>query len=192
MRKIFLDIGAYNGVSVEFFLANHPQAKEFEIFCFECDERNIATLQSKNLPIDLIEAAAWSRNGYVDYYYGKDDGGTMYPKKSTGNISLERHHYVECIDLAEFIKGNFIKSDYIILKMNCEGAEYELIPHLKAKNLINWISKWYIQWHAEKIGISGILHKVIQSMVPKYYTWDCQGGDPAFIQIFKDSLNENN
>lgn len=188
MRKIFLDIGAYNGVSVEFFLANHPQAKEFEIFSFECDGRNIATLRSKKLPIELIEAAAWSRDGYIEYYHGKDDGGTMYPNKTTGDISREKHYWVECVDLAAFIKSNFNKNDYIILKMNCEGAEYELIPHLKAKNLINWISKWYIQWHAEKIGISAKLHQVVQSMIPKYYEWDCQGGNPVFIQIFKDSL----
>jgi FkbM family methyltransferase len=192
MRKIFLDIGAYNGVSAEFFLANHPQADEFEIYSFECDKRNIEIIESKNLPITLIEAAAWSRDGYVDYYYGKDDGGTMYPQKNTGNINPKNKFYTECIDLAGFIRNNFIKSDYIILKLNCEGAEYELIPHLKSKNIIDWINKWYIRWHVEKIGIDFKLHETIQSMVPKYYDWRCQGGDPDFIDIFKNSLNENN
>ena len=81
MRKIFLDIGGWTGKSAEFFIKTHPQGSDFEIFTFECDRRNIETIKSKKLPITLIEKAAWSSNGKIKYYWGNDDGGTMYSTK---------------------------------------------------------------------------------------------------------------
>jgi len=188
MRKIFLDIGAYNGVSVEFFLKNYPASQGFEIFSFECDKRNIKTIKDKNLPIELIEAAAWSSNGMQKYYHGKDDGGTLYESKKTGGISRLKFYWVETIDLAEFIKDNFNKTDYIIVKMNCEGAEYELIPHLKAKGLIGWVDLWFVQWHNEKINIHKTIHDTVRNMINSFQ-WECQGKDAKFTKAFKKFIN---
>jgi len=104
MRHIFLDIGAYKGQSVEYFLQAH---QDYEIFSFECDRNNIAAIKAKNLPHTLIEAAAWTFDGKIKYYYGRDDGGTMYPKKTTGFIREDNFYMVKCIDIARFMKENF-------------------------------------------------------------------------------------
>lgn len=189
MRKIFIDIGAYDGVSAKFIREVHPQGKEFEIYSFECDQRNISTLKSlKHLNINLIEKAAWIYSGTVKYYYGKDDGGSMYSTKKTGNINPEKFYGVPCIDIAEFIKSNFNKGDYIIMKMNCEGAEYNIIPHLLNNNLIDWIDKWYVQWHYHKIGMSKEEHDKTLSIIPNCHDWECQSDWNGFIPKFKKSL----
>lgn len=187
-RKIFLDIGGWTGKSAEFFLANHPEAKQFKIFTFECDKRNIETIKSKKLPITLIEAAAWTYNGTVKYYYGNDDGGTMYPTKKTGNISPAKSYDVRAVDLAEFIRENFKSDDYIIMKLNCEGAEYELIPHLLAGDLIWWIDKWYVQWHWQKIGLSEANHTRVVNIIGESFEWDCQCNEVTFVNRFKATL----
>ena len=188
MKKIFLDIGAYNGVSAEFFLANHPQAKEFLIYSFECDSRNIEILKNKQLPINLIEKAAWVTDGFVRYYYGMSDGGTLYSTKRTGNINVDVYSEVPAIDIAKFIMDNFTKDDYIIIKMNCEGAEYDIIPHLQKHGLISWIDRWYIQWHWYKIGLDAEEHNKVCYMLPRWYEWDCQFHANEFKDKFKRSL----
>lgn len=190
MRKIFLDIGAWNGSSTSFFRENHPDEKNFEIYMFECDKRNIEKIKNKDLNAILIEKAAWSSNGIQKYYYGLDDGGTLYSTKITGNINPKNYHEIETIDLAEFITSNFSKDDYIIIKMNCEGAEYEIIPHLQKKNLIEWIDKWYVQWHWHKIKLDKAVHDDIVKLIPKSFSWGAQINSDAFINKFKQSLNE--
>ena len=186
-RKIFLDVGGWTGKSAEFFRANHPEGKDFEIFTFECDKRNIETIKSKNLPITLIEKAAWTYNGKVNYYYGMDDGGTMYATKKTGHINPANYYEVDCIDLAEFIRDNF-EGNYIILKLNCEGGEYQIIPHLQKNGLIGWVDKFYIQWHWHKIGMSESEHNIVQRLIPECFEWDCQVNEATFKDRFKKTL----
>lgn len=192
MRKIFLDIGGFDGVSAEFFRNTHPQGKEFEIHTFECDKRNILTIEminyNKKLDIKLIKKAAWNENGIVRYYYGNTDGGTMFPSKTTGNIKPEDYYEVECVDIAEYIEQNFSKDDYIILKMNCEGAEYVIIPHLKERGLIDWIDKWYVQWHMNHIKLDKRKHDLIVAMIPGWKPWKAQFRDPNFKKEFLASL----
>lgn len=188
MRKIFLDIGGWNGKSSIFFRENHPEGDSFEIFMFECDKQNIESIKSKNLKITLIEKAAWCFNKKVKYYYGNNDGGSLYSTKKTGKINPKNFYEVDAIDLAEFIINNFNKDDYIIIKMNCEGAEYELIPHLQKNNIIDWINKWYIQWHWSKIGLDELTHNNIKKLIPKSFEWECQTNEQLFITKFKQSL----
>jgi FkbM family methyltransferase len=191
MRKIFLDIGGWNGASAIFFRKYHPQGLEFEIFTFEPDHKNIQVIKSKKLPITLIEKAAWSSNGKIKFYPGgamPGSGGTLYSQKTTGNINPKNFYEVHSIDIGEFIQTNFNKSDYIILKMNCEGAEYEIIPHMKRNGLIDWIDKWYVQWHWEKLKMFKEQHALIISMLPEWHPWDCQCHELTFKDKFIKSL----
>ena len=56
--NIFLDMGAYDGLSAEFIRKYHPDGDTFKIFSFECDRRNIEKLRARNdLNIELIENA---------------------------------------------------------------------------------------------------------------------------------------
>jgi FkbM family methyltransferase len=189
MRKIFIDIGGWTGVSAEFFLKNHPKANEFDIFTFECDKKNIEIIQKKNLPITLIKKAVWSRNGKIKFYFsngGTKAGGTIYSSKKTGHIDDSNYYEVECIDIAEFIRF-FNEDDYIIMKLNCEGAEYEIIPRLKDEGLLHWINKWYVQWHWDKIGISKEKHDQVARMI-KSYNWECQFNASRFKNYFFQTL----
>lgn len=191
VRRIFLDVGGWTGASAIFFRKYHPSGYDFEIFTFECDKKNIEIIKSKKLPIMLIEKAVWSYNGKVKFYYSGSHtqaGGTMYAHKTTGGIKPTNYYEVECIDIAEFIRDNFSSNDDIIMKLNCEGAEYEIITHLNKHNLINRISKWYVQWHWHKINMSVLEHNRISNMIPGWHEWDCQCNEATFKTKFIKSL----
>jgi FkbM family methyltransferase len=188
MRKIFLDIGGWTGVSAEFFRNTHPRGKEFEIFTFECDKRNIETIRKKNLPITLIPKAAWVYDGDVNFYYptgGTKAGGTMYPEKKTGHIDSQKYYSVECIDIAKFIRQ--FEGCYIIMKLNCEGAEYHIIPHLWEEGLSDKIDKYYIQWHCDKIGLTKKEHERIAGMI-NWFPWKAQMRSNDFKEEFLKTI----
>lgn len=162
MRKLFLDIGASQGQSAE-YVKNHFEG--FEIYSFECDLKNISIIQKKHIT-NLIPCAAWNSDGKAKYYPGTASGaGTLFENKKTGGVNKNKFYEVTTIDLAKFIIKNFKKEDYIIVKMNCEGSEYILIPHLKKQGLIPWINEWFVNWHWKKIGMSEENHKKIEKIV---------------------------
>jgi FkbM family methyltransferase len=169
MRKIFLDIGAGAGTSAEYFLKTH---KGFEIYSFECDKRNIETIKQKGTKTNLITCAAWISDNIVRYYPGTTSGaGTLFKTKKTGGINKNKYYDVPAVDLARFIKSKFSRDDYIIVKLNCEGSEYELIPHLRQNNLVSWVNEWFVNWHYKKIGMSEDEHNMIVGLLPDYKTW---------------------
>ena len=169
MRNIFLDIGARNGISVKYF---QKMNKDFETYSFECDRKNIQAIKSLGIKTNLIPAAAWSSDGVRRYYPGTTrNAGSMYGTKRTGGVKRNVFYDVKTVDIARFIKSNFKSEDYIIMKLNCEGAEYEIIPHLLNNGLIAWVDEWYVNWHWNKIGMKELDHNNVMKMIPGHKEW---------------------
>lgn len=60
---------------------------------------------------------------------------------------ISRDMDVNCIDFSSFLKNNVNKEDYVLCKMDIEGAEYEVLGKLIDDNTINLIDEIYIEWH---------------------------------------------
>ena len=71
--------------------------------------------------------------------------------KLHSKLDLEKIE-VETIDLPKWIKNNFKKDDYIILKLDVEGAEYEIIKKLFEVEAIEYINEIFIEFHNERCG----------------------------------------
>jgi len=54
---------------------------------------------------------------------------------------------VESIDLSKWIIDNFKKDDFIVLKMDIEGAEYKIVPKMFEDGSVNYINYAFIEWH---------------------------------------------
>ena len=63
---------------------------------------------------------------------------------------------VECIDFSYWLKNNFNNNDHIIVKMDIEGAEYDIIEKMLNDNTFEYINQLYIEWHNKKLNIKGI------------------------------------
>lgn len=66
-----------------------------------------------------------------------------YIQDSDLDMSLE----IDCINFSEYLKNNFQDDDYIICKMDIEGAEYEVLGKLIDDNTIDLIDEIYVEWH---------------------------------------------
>ena len=54
---------------------------------------------------------------------------------------------VDCVSLVDYIKKNINISDYIVLKLDIEGAEFEVLDDLIENHLIEYINLIIIEWH---------------------------------------------
>jgi FkbM family methyltransferase len=182
MRKIFLDCGAHDGCSVQMFVDQYKDYKEYEIYSFECDNNRFDKLVEKGKQLKLdkfypLKKAIWISNGKKAF-----DGWQL---KDTNNLDDENG--VDALDLSQFILDNFSKDDYIILKMDIEGAEYKVIDKMDKDGSLPYISKIYGELHGPKKGYSiednnNLLNKVWENNL-KLLNWDALEGSYEQVEI---------
>lgn len=58
---------------------------------------------------------------------------------------------MNCFDLSTWLKNTFTKEDYVILKLDIEGAEYEVLNKLIEDGTIGLVKEFWGEWHDMKI-----------------------------------------
>ena len=56
-------------------------------------------------------------------------------------------YQLQCINFSNFLKNKFSINDNILLKIDIEGAEYEVIDSLIENNTLSYIKSLHIEWH---------------------------------------------
>lgn len=182
-RNIFIDLGANKGDSIRSFTESEDaqggnSVKErgrnggWEIFAFEANpifdeklinlgnEINKAGLNS----IKIFNSTAIStENGWVEFYLDtvneKQDywGSSLISNHpdvvASGNLRIS----VKSVDIHSFIINNFSRNDYIIIKMDIEGYEFQLFRHMFVKGTIDFIDEIYVEFH-DRLGFEGSEH----------------------------------
>ena len=73
--------------------------------------------------------------------------------KKTGRLDKNNPIYVNSIDFSEFKINNFNKDDFIILKLDIEGAEYKVLETMISDSAIDYINILLIEFHNYKVNI---------------------------------------
>lgn len=95
----------------------------------------------------IFAAAAWTRSGSVKFVEQGNDGIESFVAVS-GDFK-GRTNWVPCTDLAVLLRQH----DKVVLKMDVEGAEYELIPHLIETGAIERVRLLLIEWHGDPLPV---------------------------------------
>tara|TARA_A100001201_G_C4087399_1_gene200967 strand:+ start:283 stop:903 length:621 start_codon:yes stop_codon:yes gene_type:complete len=188
MRKIFIDGGANKGQSTESFLREWPNSEEFEVFMFEPNSKSPKIYGDKTT---LIKKAIWIYDGQIQFHEKNpsSEGNTLLMEKVYLENKIYRTKTVDCISLSDWIKSNFSKEDYIILKLDIEGAEYEVMRHLEENNIFDFVNIFFCEIHGLKCGKSyeesmelvEICHK--NKLIP--YRWN---GETFKFEEYKDRI----
>ena len=165
--NIFIDLGAHDGNSVELFLKNYKDADSFSIHSFEPNPYLVKKYKQSYPLFNIYQKAASNKNGTAKFYLGNPLSSTLRTDKTTGDICYEKPINVEIINLSQFILENFSKSDFIIIKMDIEGSEYDVIPKLLEDGLFDgYINLLYGEWHLNKIqNIDLAFHEKLVSLL---------------------------
>lgn len=184
MRKIFIDCGAHKATSVENFKSNYPHSQDYEIFSFE-GNGDFKNFFDEYPDVKLEIALVWKDDGEQTFYNSGKQGSSVYESKAyrRGNgarwaSSQVKAETVKTIDLDRWIKENFSEDDYIILKMDIEGAEYEVLSHMIENGSTKYINKLFIEWHCAKTKevsveqhINLLENLVAEELVPYHWSY---------------------
>tara|TARA_Y100001963_G_C6690432_1_gene404366 strand:- start:355 stop:1068 length:714 start_codon:yes stop_codon:yes gene_type:complete len=179
MRKIFIDGGANNGCSTNKFIKRFPNADDYEIYMFEANPKSCTEHIEKVIDkypdrnITYIPKAIWINEDGVEIFNDKKCGGSnnIFKANKTGET-----YKVESVHLSEWIKSNFSKDDYIVLKLDVEGAEYGIVEDLYKNDILSYINEAHGELHGIKknFNINDDL-KLLESFKKynlEFFTWN--------------------
>lgn len=154
MKKIFIDGGARVGESIEYLLEKRNDLLGCEVYFFECNPIHINTLnkikdENKNYNFHVSDCALWINDGEMPLYVSVDrwgDLGCTLHKEKREKLDTENPIVVKTIRLSDFL-DNFSNQDYIVLKLDIEGSEYEVINDLINTDKIKKINELHVEWH---------------------------------------------
>lgn len=107
--------------------------------------------------IELIHKAAWTHDGTVRY---RADGLNSWV---TEDASAPE---VPCLDLANFVDDVWMRHETkIVLKLDCEGSEYELLPYLIGKNADSLLDLCIVEWHPKTTSFHEQIRKLVEESI---------------------------
>lgn len=171
MRKLFIDCGTREGDAIAAFLGDRNvgsgdyfrclrpriDASDFELIGFESSDYEFLSktrARFSGKQFTLIEKLVWVYDGFAEFDTdGRSDtcrlvevartldGGMLHNNPSAKIKSLP------CIGFARYITTSFSVSDYLVVKMDIEGAEYDVLDQLIATDGIYLINELYVEYH---------------------------------------------
>lgn len=157
-RYVYVDVGArsYGSSIVSWFKKQYPkQNKTFDIYAIEADTHFHDQYKSKK-GVTLLPYAAWVKNESLVFEINQTPGdenvekgrgmGRIQPVKSGGGI-VGSVDVIQGFDFANWLKTTVTEKDFVVMKMDVEGTEFDLIPKLIETGAICLIDEVFLECH---------------------------------------------
>ncbi|KAK9049114.1 hypothetical protein SSX86_031920 [Deinandra increscens subsp. villosa] len=157
-RYVYIDVGArsYGSSIVSWFKKQYPkQNKTFDIYAIEADTHFHDQYRNKK-GVTLLPYAAWVRNESLVFEINQTPGdenvvkgrgmGRIQPVKSGGGI-VGSTDVIQGFDFADWLKNTVTEKDFVVMKMDVEGTEFDLIPKLIESGGICLIDEVFLECH---------------------------------------------
>jgi len=169
-EKVFIDCGSNLGQGALFF-SRYFRPREWRYVLIEpnpaCHAR-LRRLAKEKLshggrPAQVIPRAAWISNG-TRRLYGTQKGeaavgaslkpghnGGVSPRKGTEFISVPTFDFGQFLS-SLFPRGGRHSAPCVVMKMDIEGAETTVLPHLLKRGTVQSLRALYVEWHSRYLG----------------------------------------
>lgn len=157
-RYVYVDVGArsYGSSIGSWFRKQYPkQNKTFEIYAIEADKTFHEEYNTKKA-VTLVPYAAWVRNETLFFEINRDPGkkaeengrgmGRIQPVQSSANF-IGDVDKIRGFDFAHWLKKTVSERDFVVMKMDVEGTEFDLIPRLFETGAICLIDEIFLECH---------------------------------------------
>ncbi len=146
MKKIFLDIGAYIGDTASVVIKYAFD----EIHCFEPVKVNNNKIKKKfnDKKIILHEYGLWNETCEQLIYGAGNIGSSIFKEKKTTSDVTESCKFVKA---SSWFKENITNEDYVIAKINIEGAEIAVLNDLIDSGEYQKINHILISFDIDKV-----------------------------------------
>jgi FkbM family methyltransferase len=166
MKKILLDCGAHLGKGLRRQVEINKIDSTWKVYAWEANPYTyqgfLENTRFHHLDVTTYHAAVSNENGSIKFNIQRStDKAGNDARFGTGSsiVSLDewrpagKKPFVEevevpKINLSEWIAQNLNEDDYIIVKMDIEGAEYDTLEKIIEDGRLKFIKKLYIEWHS--------------------------------------------
>lgn len=168
MKKIFVDCGTHLFQGFCDFVEKYRIDETWECFSFEANpntfeisQENYKTLtENWKLNIKHFNKAVSNRGGKIKVNCSKDymgyvsqgsnilDNPPTYDKQWKNNFYYSQHEYfVDSIDFSKFLFDIATVDDFLVIKMDIEGSEFDVIESMIETNSYKLVSDFYCEFH---------------------------------------------
>lgn len=156
LDPFILDCGSNIGVSILYFKHLYPQAR---VVGFEPDTRVFPYLEgniarNRLQGVRLVQAALSSNEGAVEFFSDGKYGGGLAEQLAPGDEPSWMRSTVSSVRLR-----NYLNEPVDFLKMNIEGAEYEVLKD--SEEMLDRVKEMVIEYH-HLPGLPRTLHKILE------------------------------
>lgn len=153
--NVFIDLGAYNGDSVEEFRnwrkIAFPDKQDWFIRAFDPNPQFLDKWETiKDASTVFANAAAWTQNGKMQFSIEDSDtplGSSLMKSKNT--YARGKKIEVVTFDFSSYLKS--FKNDFMVVKMDIEGAEFPVLDKM-IKDGTHTIPDWLlVEFHPNKV-----------------------------------------
>ena len=124
--KVFLDVGAHDGGTLH--AVRDPKYGFDRIYCFEPASSCWPALESvADKRVTVCRFGLWNRTGEHTLYDAGSVGATVFAEKFRTERAGESARFVRATD---WFRDNLGAHDAVFLKLNCEGAEVDIVEDL--------------------------------------------------------------
>jgi FkbM family methyltransferase len=162
MKKHFFDVGANNGQTLPDYLAKTPEFDGWDVWCFEPSPRHLPHLMERlsrpeyatRYNLHLCPFGFRGKDGIIPFYTKDDPRGDSFESylasdHETKNMRYGYDLHCPAYDAGDFIVNNTEKGDMVVLKLDCEGSEYELLSSLLGNPIaLTRIDEILVEWHS--------------------------------------------
>lgn len=161
-RYLYVDVGARNyGSSIgTWFKKLYPkQGQKYDIFAIEAD-RSFQSSYDSHSDVTFMPYAAWIRNESLMFgsisvkpnTVGHKGMGRIQRLNSSMPMSLNETMSAQVtevhgLDFAEWIKATVAEDDFLLLKMDVEGSEFDLLPRMFETGAICLVDELFLECH---------------------------------------------
>ena len=144
MRKIYIDCGYLNGKAYGLFQQTKEFSSDFLVYAFE----PMKNYESKE-GFTFFNKAVWIYDGEMEFHTSSRRNGQANGIYHNPRAKDEKVIKVECIDFSKWMLDTFTKEDFIVLKMDIEGAEKEVLGKMIKDGSIDLVKVAYIEPHSQ-------------------------------------------
>mmetsp|Transcript_137901 Transcript_137901/g.384559 ORF Transcript_137901/g.384559 Transcript_137901/m.384559 type:complete len:530 (+) Transcript_137901:110-1699(+) len=165
-RRVFLLFGAMAGLDIEWLCQNYPGGSSYEVFAFEPNPANRDRLMNnlvryaqayggdgnKALNVTVLPKAVWDHDGTALFRWDLSavnahgfPGGKL-EEFSDVPAGTGQQVEVEVIDVAPWLNCTVHEDDYVVAKVDVEGAEYDLVERIISAGQLRLIDEITVEW----------------------------------------------
>jgi FkbM family methyltransferase len=137
-KSLFVDIGAFEGNFANLYIQKYPDSK---MILIEPIDKFVESIRNKfsDDSVEIIQSAL-TADGRNLRLFVADANTSAIPQENAKVIEVPS---ISVADLSSMVRSKSIT----LLQINCEGAEYEILPEIIKSGLITQIEALNIQFH---------------------------------------------